>query len=144
MYIVYVPNDVTGIYTGRIQQQSSSTHPVSVLIHPINRYKFLGHRLCCDEANYYAVGFAVCSKSTFRYVRVSFCPEHVGNWSSSPQNDLELSPRSIQSCFPLLQGPSCRKSPSALFRSNPGSNTITIVHRTEKRKKRVFRSDRVL
>ena len=51
-------------------------------------------------------------------MRMSFSPENVGNWSPSPQNDLEFSPRSVQSCFPLLQGPSCRKSPSALFRSN--------------------------
>ena len=70
------------------------------------------------EANSYAVGFAVRWKSTFQYNCMSFCPENVGNWSSSPQNDLELSPRSIQSCFQFLQRPSCKKSPSALFRSN--------------------------
>ena len=46
------------------------------------------------------------------------CPENLGNWSSSPQNELELSPRPIQSCFPLPYGSSCRKPPSALFRSN--------------------------
>ena len=46
------------------------------------------------------------------------CPENLGNWSSSPQNELELSPRSIQSCFLLLEGPSYRKSLSAHFRSN--------------------------
>ena len=57
-------------------------------------------------------------KVPFQCVRVSFCPENVGNLSSSPQNEWEFSPRSIQSCFPLLQGPSCRKSPSAPFRSN--------------------------
>ena len=44
-------------------------------------------------------------KSTFQNVGMSFCPENVGNWSSSPQNKSELSPRSIQSCVPLLQGP---------------------------------------
>ena len=60
---------------------------------------------------------AVLWKSTFQYVRVSFCSENVGNWSTLPQNDSELSPRSMQSCFQLLQGPSCRMSPPALFRS---------------------------
>ena len=39
------------------------------------------------KANSYAVRFAVRS-STFQYVRTSFCPENVGNWSSSSQNDL--------------------------------------------------------
>ena len=89
-----------------------------------------------------AVGVAVRWKSSFRYVHMSFWPEDVGNWSSSPQNESELSPRSTQSCFPLLEGllegPSCSKSPSALFRSNwvkydyyPQSNS----------KKRFFRSD---
>ena len=58
-------------------------------------------RLGLRKANSYAVGFAVRSKSTFQYVRMSFSPENVGNWSSSPQNDLEFSPRSIQSCFPV-------------------------------------------
>ena len=70
------------------------------------------------EASSYAVGLAAVRwTSTFQYVRMSFYPENVGNLSSSPQNDLEFSPRSIQSCFPLLQGPSFRKSPSARFRS---------------------------
>ena len=54
-------------------------------------------------------------KSTFQYVRRSICPENVRNWSSSPQKDFEVSPIPIQSCFPLLEGPRCRKSPSALF-----------------------------
>ena len=54
-------------------------------------------------------------ESTVQYVRMSFCPENVGNWSFSPQNDSEHSPRSIQSCFSLLQRPSCRKSLSTLF-----------------------------
>ena len=49
---------------------------------------------------------------------MSICPENVGSWSSSPQNESECSPRPIQSSFSLLQGLSCRKSPSALFRSN--------------------------
>ena len=53
-----------------------------------------------------------------QYVRMSFCPENVGNWSSSPQNESERPPRSIQSCFPSLQGPSWSRSPSGLFRSN--------------------------
>ena len=44
-------------------------------------------------------------------------PRKCGNWSFSSQNESELSPRSIQSYFPHLQGPSCRKSPSTFFRS---------------------------
>ena len=39
----------------------------------------------------------MCWKSTFQYVRMSLCPENVGNWSSSPRNDLKFSPKSIQS-----------------------------------------------
>ena len=74
--------------------------------------------LCC-HANSCAVGFALQSveKSTFQYVRMSVCPENLGKWSTPPRNESELWPKSIQSCFPLLQGPRCRKSPSALFRS---------------------------
>ena len=60
------------------------------------------------EATSYAVGFAVRWR-TFQYVRMSFCPENVIIWFYSPQNESELSPRSVQSCFPLLQGSSCRK-----------------------------------
>ena len=41
---------------------------------------------------------------------MNFCPEDIGNWSPSPQNDLEFSPISIRSCFPLLRGPSCQKN----------------------------------
>ena len=87
---------------------------------------------------------------------MSFYPENAGNQSSFPQNDLEFSSvnRSIQSCFQVLQEPSCRKSPSARFRSNwitydynlrsdrknhrqhffdpTGTNTITISDRIEK------------
>ena len=37
---------------------------------------------------------------------MSFCLENVGNWSPSPQNESELSPRSFESYFPFLQGPS--------------------------------------
>ena len=48
---------------------------------------------------------------------MSFCPENIGN-SSSRQNKSELFPRYIQSFSRLLQGASCRKLPSALFRSN--------------------------
>ena len=47
------------------------------------------------EANSYAVGFAVRWKSIFQYVRMSFCPENVRNWSPSLQNKSEFSPRSI-------------------------------------------------
>ena len=66
----------------------------------------------------------------YHSVRMSVGPENLGKWSSPPQNESELSPRSIQSCVPLLQGPSCRKSPSALFRLS-GSTTITVVHRLD-------------
>ena len=60
----------------------------------------------------------ICSplKSTFLYVRMSFCSVKCWKLVSSPQNCLE--DLCIQSCFPLLQGPSCRKSRQALFRSN--------------------------
>ena len=47
------------------------------------------------KANSYAVGFAVRSKRTFQYVRMSFHPENVGNWSFSTQNESEVSLRSI-------------------------------------------------
>ena len=49
------------------------------------------------------------------------------------QNESELSPKSIQSCFQLLQGPSCSKQPSAVspFSIQPGQNTITVVRRIE-------------
>ena len=61
-----------------------------------------------------AVGFVVRWKSTFQYVRMSFCPENVEKLVSLA-SESEFSPISVQSCFPLLQGPSCRKPPSALF-----------------------------
>ena len=89
-------------------------------------------------------------KSIFQYVRVSVCPENVGNWSPSPLDESEPTPRSIQSeptprsiqsCFPLLQGPSCRKSTSAFFRSNWVE--YDYIPRSD-RKKRFFRSDRRL
>ena len=67
---------------------------------------------------------------------MSFCPENVGNWSSSPQSDLDFFPRSIQSCFPLLQGPVAGNHRQHFF-DPTGSNTITIVRRIEK--KRFFR-----
>ena len=76
-------------------------------------------RIIVCKANSYAVGFAVRWKSTFQHVCMSFCPENVTNWSSSPQNESELSPTSRSRTLSLFsQGPSCRKSPSALFRSN--------------------------
>ena len=41
----------------------------------------------------------------FQYVRTSFCPENVGNWSASPRNDLGFSPRSVQTeLFPASPG----------------------------------------
>ena len=96
-------------------------------------------------------------KSTFEYVRVSFCPENVGNFLASEcfgvfsNIYLELFPASperpsgrkspsalFQSNWvkynprsdrkkALLQGPSCRKLSSALF-DPTGLNTITIPH----------------
>ena len=72
---------------------------------------------------------------------MSFCPEKIGNSSSSPWKDLGFSPRSTQSCFPLLQGPSCRKSPSALLRSDWVKYDY---NRRSDRKKRFFRSNRGL
>ena len=74
--------------------------------------RFQCHR---SKANSYVVECAVRWKSTFQYVRMSFCPENVGNWSSSPQSESDLSPRYIQSCFPLLQEPSCRKIAVSTF-----------------------------
>ena len=67
-------------------------------------------------------------------------------------------PRCIQSCFPLLQGPSCRKSPSALFRSKwvkydckprsdrkRRSNWVKFDYNPRSdRKMRIFRSGRGL
>ena len=72
---------------------------------------------------------------------MSFCPENIGNWSSSPQNESEFFPRSIQSCFALLQEPSYRKPPWALFRSNWVK--YDYKPRSDK-KKRCFRSDQGL
>lgn len=58
------------------------------------------------------------SVENYLCVRMSLCPENVGNWSFSPQNESGLSPTSIPSYFPLLQGLSFMKSPKTLFRSN--------------------------
>ena len=48
--------------------------------------------------------FAVRWKSTLTVRSHELLPENVGNWSSSPQDESELSSRSIQSCFPLILG----------------------------------------
>ena len=54
------------------------------------------------KVNSYAVGFAVRWKSTFQYVRMSFCPQNVANWSSSPKNELdELFPKKNFSFDPI-------------------------------------------
>ena len=58
-------------------------------------------------------------------VRMSFCPENVRKWSSSPQNESEFYPRSTQSCFPLLQGPAAENHRQHVFHPT-GSNTIKI------------------
>ena len=82
--------------------------------------------------------------STLAWPFASKKKRNVGNLSSSPQNDLKFSPRSIQSCFPLLKGPSSRKSPSAIFYPT-GSNTTAVSDRIENNEKKTFfRSDRVL
>ena len=49
---------------------------------------------------------------------MSLCPEKFVTWFSSPHNDLQLSPKSIRSSFPLLKGLSSWKSPPTLFRPN--------------------------
>ena len=90
-------------------------------------------------ATSYAVGFAVRWKSTFQNVRVRFAPKNVGNRSSSPQNESELSPTSSQSCFPLFQGLSCRKSPSALLSIQLG---LMRLQSPIGSKKTILRSDR--
>ena len=100
------------------------------------------------KANSYAVGFAVRSKRTFQYVRMSFHPENVGNWSFSTQNESEVSLRSIYpELFPAPLGAKLQEKapPSELFRSNwvkhdqnsdriekkafgpPGSNTTILI-----------------
>ena len=69
----------------------------------------------------------ICSPLKYFSVRShELLPRKCRNRSPSPQNESEFSPRSIQSCLPLLQGPSCRKSPSALFRSNWVANPRPI------------------
>ena len=81
------------------------------------------------EANYYLVCSQMCSPLKI-YLSVdsqeSVCPENLGKMPSSTQNGSERSPRSFQGCFPLLQGPSCRKLRQNVF--DPiGSNTIASV-----------------
>ena len=96
-------------------------------------------------ANPYAVGFAIRRKLTSNYVSVSSRPEKNGNWSSSPLNESEFSPRSIQSCFTRFsRGASCRQSPSLTqhFVYLTGSNTIAIVYEVSYWKSVFFRSDR--
>ena len=61
--------------------------------------------------------FVVRWKGNFQHVRMRFAPKML-EIGLPPQNESAFSPRCIQNCFPLLQGPCCRKSPSALFRSN--------------------------
>ena len=69
----------------------------------------------------------------FHYVRTSFCPENVGNWSASPRNDLGFSPRSVQTeLFPASPGVQLQELHRQRVFDPTGSNTITIVHRIEK------------
>ena len=63
---------------------------------------------------------------------MSSCPENVGTRSSLPQSESEFSPRSIQSSFPLLQGPAVQgPSHRQHFLDPTGSNTIAISDRIE-------------
>ena len=82
------------------------------------------------KANYYAVGFAVRWKSTFQYVRMSFCPENVGNWSFSPQTKSELSPKQSRAVSRFSRGPVAGYHRRHFFDPTV-SDTITIVHRIE-------------
>ena len=79
------------------------------------------------EANYYSVRFAVRWKCTFQQVRKgAFAPKTLKKWPYPRQNESERSPRSFEGCFPLIQGPNCRKSRQNVF--DPiGSNSIAIV-----------------
>ena len=67
----------------------------------------------------------------FQYVRMSFGPEKVGNWSCSPQDEPELSPRSIHR-FSHFSGGALAVKHRQQFFDPTGSNTITIVHRIDK------------
>ena len=64
----------------------------------------------------------------------AFAPKIKGMWSFSPQNESELSPRSIQSCFPFSRG-SVAGDHRPHFFDPTGSNTITIIpNRIEKKR----------
>ena len=61
-----------------------------------------------------------------------FCPDNVGNWSSSRQDESELSPRSIQSAISRFsRGPVAGNQRQHFFDST-GSNTITLPDQIDK------------
>ena len=65
-------------------------------------------------------------KVPFSAFAPGFAPKTLDRGLHRVRMSRELSPRSVQSCFPLLQGPSCRKSASALLRSNWVTNPDRI------------------
>ena len=94
------------------------------------------------NAKTYGIGFAVHWKSNFNTFAWTFASKmlEIGHRLRMSQSFL----LDIQSCFPFLKGPSCRKSPSALFQSNyDRSNTINISP-IGFEKKSFFRSGRGL
>ena len=72
------------------------------------------------------------STRTFQYVRISFCPKHVGNWSSSPQNEQKLSPRMSRAVYRFSRAPVAVNHRQHFF-DPTGSNTTTIPDRIEKK-----------
>ena len=72
---------------------------------------------------------------------MSFCPEIVGSWSPSLQNESELSPTSIsRAASRVSRGPVAGNHRQHFFDPSV-SNTITI-NRPSDRNRRFFRSDR--
>ena len=69
---------------------------------------------------------------------MNFCPKNVGNWSSSPQNDSELSPRSIQSLFPASSGAQLQEITIQHFFDPTGSNKTTFPDWIKKDEKTFF------
>ena len=71
------------------------------------------------------------SVETFQYVGMSFCPENVSNWSSSPQSNLEFSPQDLpRAASSFSRGPVAGNHRQHFF-DPAGSNTITISDRIE-------------
>ena len=53
---------------------------------------------------------------------MSFCAENVGNWSSSPQNDLEFSPKIYPEVFPVSPGAQLQEITVSTFSIQLGYN----------------------